>query len=88
MGIAISPVNPDVLYLIVEAQGESGGFYRSVNRGASWERMNSYHSSGQYYNKIICDPKDVDRVFSLDTYTQVTVDGGRTWSGSATTASC
>jgi photosystem II stability/assembly factor-like uncharacterized protein len=80
MGIAISPVNPDVLYLIVEAQGESGGFYRTVNRGASWERMNSYHASGQYYNKIICDPKDVDRVFSLDTYTQVTSDGGKTWS--------
>jgi len=79
MGLAISPVNPDVLYVIVEAQGDAGGFYRSVNRGASWERMNSYSSSGQYYNKIICDPKDVDRVFSLDTYTQVTVDGGRTW---------
>ncbi len=80
MGIAISPVNPDVLYLIVEAQGESGGFYRTLNRGASWERMNSYHASGQYYNKIICDPKDVDRVFSLDTYTQVTLDGGKTFS--------
>ncbi|MCA1742113.1 MAG: hypothetical protein LC630_06570, partial [Bacteroidales bacterium] len=51
-----------------------------VNRGASWERMNSYHASGQYYNKIICDPKDVDRVFSLDTYTQVTNDGGKTFS--------
>ncbi len=80
MGIAISPVNPDVLYIIVEAQGESGGFYRTENRGASWERMNSYHASGQYYNKIICDPKDVDRVFSLDTYTQVTNDGGKTFS--------
>ena len=80
MGIAISPVNPDVLYLIVEAQGEAGGFYRTVNRGASWEKMNSYHASGQYYNKIICDPKDVDRVFSLDTYTQVTTDGGKTLS--------
>lgn len=80
MGIAISPVNPDVLYLIVEAQGESGGFYRTLNRGASWERMNSYHASGQYYNKIIADPVDVDRVFSLDTYTQVTTDGGKTWS--------
>ncbi len=79
MGIAISPVNPDVLYLIVEAQGESGGFFRTVNRGASWERMNSYHASGQYYNKIICDPVDVDRVFSLDTYTMETVDGGRTF---------
>ena len=42
--------------------------------------MNSYNASGQYYNKIICDPKDVDRVFSLDTYTQFTLDGGKTWS--------
>ncbi|MFZ2287905.1 MAG: hypothetical protein WAV93_13055 [Bacteroidales bacterium] len=80
MGIAISPVNPDILYIIVEAQGDAGGFYRTVNRGASWERMNSYHASGQYYNKIICDPKDADRVFSLDTYTQVTPDGGKTFS--------
>jgi len=80
MGIAISPVNPDVLYLIVEAQDEKGGFFRSVNRGASWEKMNSYSSSGQYYNKIIADPVDVDRVFSLDTYTQMTLDGGKSWS--------
>lgn len=80
MGIAISPVNPDVLYLIVEAQGESGGFFRSQNRGASWQKMNSYHASGQYYNKIIADPVDVDRVFSLDTYTMVSVDGGKTFS--------
>jgi photosystem II stability/assembly factor-like uncharacterized protein len=80
MGIAISPANPDVLYLIVEAQGESGGFFRTENRGASWQKMNSYHASGQYYNKIIADPVDVDRVFSLDTYTMVTVDGGKTFS--------
>ncbi|MCK7534477.1 MAG: hypothetical protein MZV63_27400 [Marinilabiliales bacterium] len=25
--------------------------------------MSSYHASGQYYNKIICDPKDVDQVY-------------------------
>ena len=80
MGIAISPANPDVLYLIVEAEGESGGFFRTENRGASWKKMNSYHASGQYYNKIIADPVDVDRVFSLDTYTMVTVDGGKTFS--------
>lgn len=80
MGIAVSPADHNVVYLIVEAQNESGGFYRSVNRGASWTKMNSYNASGQYYNKIVCDPKDVDRVFSLDTYTQVTLDGGKTWS--------
>jgi len=79
MGLAISPVNPDVLYLIVEAAGESGGFFRSVNRGASWEKMGPYSSSGQYYNEIYCDPKDVDKVYSTETVTKVTLDGGKTW---------
>jgi len=79
MGIAISPVNPDVLYLIMEATGESGGFYRSVNRGASWSKMSSYASSGQYYNEIYCDPKNVDKVYSMETTSKYTLDGGKTW---------
>ena len=79
MGLAISPVNPDILYLIMEAQGESGGFYRSSNRGASWEKMGSHASSGQYYNEIYCDPVDADKVYSVETITQVTSDGGKTW---------
>ena len=80
MGIAISPANPDVLYLIMEAQGESGGFFRSVNRGATWEKMSSYASSGQYYNEIYCDPINVDKVYSMETVSQVTLDAGKTWS--------
>lgn len=79
MGLAISPVDNDVLYIIMEAQNETGGFFRSVNRGASWEKMSSHHESGQYYNKIICDPKDVNTVYSLETVSQVTNDGGKTW---------
>ncbi len=79
MGIAISAVNPDVLYLIVEAAGESGGFFRSENRGASWSKMSSHSSSGQYYNEIYCDPADVDKVYSVETVSQVTEDGGKTW---------
>lgn len=79
MGIAISPVNPDVLYLIMEAAGESGGFFRTVNRGASWEKMSSYTSSGQYYNEIYCDPKNIDKVYSMETVSKVTLDGGKTW---------
>ena len=79
MGIAISPVNPDVLYIIMEAAGETGGFYRTVNRGASWEKMNPYASSGQYYNEIYCDPKDVEKVYSMETVSKVTLDAGKTW---------
>jgi len=79
MGIAISPVNPDVIYLIVEAAEGKGGFFRSTNRGASWEKMSDHTSQGQYYNEIYCDPKEVDKVFSTETVTQYTEDAGKTW---------
>jgi photosystem II stability/assembly factor-like uncharacterized protein len=79
MGIAISPVNPDILYIIMEAAGDAGGFFRSVNRGASWEKMSSHRESGQYYNEIYCDPKNVDIVYSAETVSQITLDGGKTW---------
>ncbi|MBN1301782.1 MAG: glycosyl hydrolase [Melioribacteraceae bacterium] len=79
MGIDISPVNPDVLYLIVEAAEDKSGFFRSTNRGASWEKMSDHNSSGQYYNEIYCDPKDVNKVYSVETYTHFTVDAGKTW---------
>ena len=79
MGIAISPVNPDFVYIIMEAEGDKGGFFRSTNKGASWEKMSSHHSSGQYYNEIICDPENVNKVYSTETITQLTLDGGKTW---------
>jgi photosystem II stability/assembly factor-like uncharacterized protein len=78
-GIVISPGDPDILYLIAEAAGDSGGFFRSVNRGASWEKMSSHTSQGQYFNELVCDPKNVDKVYSMETITQVTLDGGKTW---------
>ena len=79
MGIAVSPANPDVIYLIVEAAEGKSGFFRSTNRGASWKKMSDYHASGQYYNEIYCDPKNVDKVYSTETITKVTLDGGKTW---------
>ncbi len=79
MGIAVSPVDRNVVYLIVEAAEGKGGFYRSTDRAASWQRMSDHHSSGQYYNEIYCDPVDVDKVYSMETYSYYTEDGGRTW---------
>ncbi|RLD82683.1 MAG: glycosyl hydrolase [Bacteroidetes bacterium] len=79
IGLAISPVNPDVVYAIIEASGESGGFFRTGDRGASWKKMGSHHASGQYYNEIYCDPRDVDKVYSVETVSKVTLDGGKTW---------
>ncbi len=79
IGLAISPADPELIYAIVEAEEEKGGFYRSTNRGASWEKRSSYNSSGNYYQEIVCDPKDPERVYAMDVYLQVTDDGGATW---------
>jgi photosystem II stability/assembly factor-like uncharacterized protein len=79
MGIDISPVDPNYVYLIVEAAGKSGGFFRSTDKGESWKKMSDHHSSGQYYNEIFCDPADVNKVYSMETVSKVTTDGGKTW---------
>lgn len=79
MCIEVSPANPDYVYLVAEAADDKGGFFRSTNRGASWTKMSGYSSSGQYFNFIVCDPVDQDKVYSLEVYSKVTVDGGKTW---------
>jgi len=81
IGLAMSPQNPDVLYAIVEAADGKGGFFRSSDRGENWSRQSDYVSnSPQYYQEIVADPHRFDRLYSLDTRTQVTEDGGKTWS--------
>jgi len=80
IGLALSPANPDIIYAIIELPGNSGGFYRSVNMGESWSKMSDMVAgSPQYYNEIYADPKDPDRVISMDVRNMVTNDAGKTW---------
>jgi len=77
IGMAISPADPNVVYAIVEARYGKNGFYKSVNQGENWSKQSSYSTSGNYYQEIFCDPKDVDKVFSMNTYMHHTEDGGK-----------
>ncbi|MBZ0178243.1 MAG: glycosyl hydrolase [Melioribacteraceae bacterium] len=78
-GLAVSPANPDVLYAIIESK-EQKGVYKSEDRGASWSKQSSYVSSYPFYfQRLYCDPVDVNRVYSMDVFLQVSVDGGKTW---------
>jgi len=80
IGIAIAESDPDKLYALVEAADGKSGFYRSTNAGAKWEKRSSYRSSSpQYYQEIIVDPKDADRIYSMDTWLHVSEDGGATF---------
>jgi photosystem II stability/assembly factor-like uncharacterized protein len=77
IGLAQSPANPDYLYAIVEAGKGEGGFYRSVNRGASWSKMSSHQTGGNYYNEVVADPLYPDRVYTMGYAISVSDDGGK-----------
>ena len=79
IGLAISPVDPDVLYAIIESTPDASGVYRSGDQGASWQKMSSHSAQGQYYNIIFPDPKVLDKIYSVETVSQVSDDGGKTW---------
>jgi len=80
IALAVSPQKPDVVYAIVEAEEDKGGFFRSTDRGESWEKRSDHTTSGNYYMELVTDPATFDRVYSLDTYLQVTDDGGKSFS--------
>jgi photosystem II stability/assembly factor-like uncharacterized protein len=80
IGLAVSPHDPDTVYAIIEATRKAGGFFRSKDAGASFEKMNAYSGGGaQYYAEIFVDPNVVDRIYAMDVWVKVSDDGGKTW---------
>ncbi len=80
IGLAISPAKPDNVFAIIEAADDASGFYCSTNRGATWEKRNdAICTSPQYYQEIFADPVNPDKIFSLNTVTRVSYDGGSNW---------
>jgi len=78
IGLAISPVDSNVVYATVEAADRKGGIFRSNDRGGSWERRNEFDTTAMYYARIVADPKDVDRIYVMNVFLMVSDDGGRT----------
>jgi photosystem II stability/assembly factor-like uncharacterized protein len=80
IGLAVSSINPDIVYATVEAAKGGSGFFRSENGGESWAKQSSYiATSPQYYQEIVADPHVFDRVYVLDTLLHVSSDGGKTF---------
>ena len=78
IGLAISPVDSNIIYATVEAADRKGGIFRSSDRGGSWERRNEFDAGAMYYARIVADPKDVDRIYVMNVFLMVSDDGGRT----------
>lgn len=80
IGVTVSPVNPDRVWAIVEAN--EGGVFRSDDGGWTWKRTNDERKLRQrafYYSRIYADPWDEDVVYGLNTGLYRSTDGGVTF---------
>ncbi|MGZ7033023.1 MAG: WD40/YVTN/BNR-like repeat-containing protein, partial [Thermoanaerobaculia bacterium] len=78
--IGLAVPNSKTVYAIIEAARKAGGFYRSTDAGASFEKMSKYSGGGaQYYAEIFVDPNNADRIYAMDVYARVSDDAGKTF---------
>ncbi|HEX8456867.1 MAG TPA: hypothetical protein VF656_06075 [Pyrinomonadaceae bacterium] len=85
VGITVSPVNPERIWAIVEA--EDGGVFRSDNGGQTWTKTNDQRNLRQrawYYTRIYADTQNADTVYVLNTGFYKSNDGGRTFASIST----
>lgn len=83
IGISVSPVNPNRVFAIVEAEKSKAGLYRSDNGGESWTLLSSDQnitSRSWYYMEVFADPANADIVYVLNAPMTRSIDGGRTFS--------
>ena len=82
IGLAISEIDPDVLYAAIELDRRKGAVYRSSNAGESWSKMSNTVSGGtgpHYYQELVASPHHFDRIYLMDVRIQVSHDGGKTF---------
>ncbi|MEP0190397.1 MAG: glycosyl hydrolase [Erythrobacter sp.] len=83
IGMAISPMQPDVVYAAIELDRREGGVWKSTNRGASWTKMSNAVGAGtgpHYYQELYASPHVFDRIYMVSNTTQISNDGGTSWS--------
>ena len=83
IGIAISPMQPDVVYAAIELDLREGGIWRSSDRGSSWTKMSDTVSGGtgpHYYQELYASPHHFDRIYLVSNTSQISNDGGKTFS--------
>ena len=79
--IAFSPAQKGLVYAKVESSGQPVALYASLDSGDSWERRANVQAQPMYYKNIHADPKDPERVYVPSVQTQISEDGGRTFTG-------
>lgn len=84
MGIDISPANPNIVYIAIDALGDKAGVYRSDDGGNSFKQVTNdatTYARSWYYMHIIADPNDEDELWVMNSFAMKSIDGGKTFKG-------
>ena len=84
MGIDISPANPNIVYIAIDALGDKAGVYRSDDAGESFTQTTNdatTYARSWYYMHIIADPNDEDELWVMNSFAMKSIDGGKTFDG-------
>ena len=82
IGIALADSDPNRMYALVEARGETGGVYRSDDAGANWKRSNGeqrIYGRGSDFACVRVDPTNKDVIYVANTATYRSDDAGQTF---------
>ena len=82
IGLAISPINPDVVYAAIELERRTGAVYRSADRGASWVKGADAVSGGtgpHYYQELYASPHYFDHIYLAGVRMHESKDGGKSF---------
>ena len=80
IGLAISPMKPNVIYAAIELDRRNGAVYRSENSGGTWIKMSNTVSGGtgpHYYQELVASPFVFDKIYLMNVRVLVSENGGK-----------
>ncbi len=80
--LAVSPADPDRVYVLIEAPAPEGGVYRSDDRGATWTQVSDFERLVRrpfYYCNLEAHPTNPDILWGVVEDQWKSEDAGKTW---------